>query len=134
MAMAYSYTILYVNDVVSSMNFYEAVFDLKRKLLTPEQDYGELCTGSTTLAFATHKLANSNLTQGFQATCIHEKPHGIELGFVVDSVEQTLNQALVHGALLYEPEIQKPWGQTVAYIRDGNGFLIEICTQIPQES
>ena len=25
----------------------------------------------------------------------------------------------------------KPWGQTVAYLRDNSGFLVEICTPMP---
>jgi len=29
-----------------------------------------------------------------------------------------------------EPET-KPWGQTVAYVRDRNGFLVELCSPMP---
>jgi lactoylglutathione lyase len=25
---------------------------------------------------------------------------------------------------------KKPWGQTVAYVRDLDGFLVEICTSV----
>ena len=25
----------------------------------------------------------------------------------------------------------KPWGQTVAYVRDNRGFLVELCTPMP---
>ncbi|MFO0110274.1 MAG: VOC family protein, partial [Alphaproteobacteria bacterium] len=32
-------------------------------------------------------------------------------------------------APLKKPE-QKPWGQTVAYVRDLNGFLVEICSPV----
>ncbi|WP_083994044.1 hypothetical protein [Gelidibacter algens] len=31
--------------------------------------------------------------------------------------------------IIEEPK-QKPWGQIVAYIRDLDGFLIEICTSM----
>jgi lactoylglutathione lyase len=34
------------------------------------------------------------------------------------------------GAIIAEEPKQKPWGQTVAYLRDIDGFLIEICTPI----
>jgi lactoylglutathione lyase len=32
------------------------------------------------------------------------------------------------GAIIIEEPKQKPLGQTVAYLRDIDGFLIEICT------
>jgi hypothetical protein len=29
-----------------------------------------------------------------------------------------------------QPTKQKPWGQTVGYVRDPDGFLVEICSPI----
>jgi lactoylglutathione lyase len=128
----FAYTILYVRDVEASVRFYERAFGLERKFVTPENDYGELGTGSTpfstTLAFASVVLAASNLSGGFQESPRDGKPFGIELGFVTDDVEKTLAAALQAGATLAESPKTKPWGQTVAYIRDLDGFLVEICT------
>jgi lactoylglutathione lyase len=45
--------------------FYENAFGFTRKFITPENDYGELITGETTLAFAAKELAHSNLKNGF---------------------------------------------------------------------
>lgn len=122
------YTILYVNDVEKSMEFYEQSFGFERKFIVPEKSYGELLTGETTLSFAVKELAYSNLKNGFLESSLSEKPFGIELGLVTDDVEGTVKNAIRHGATLVEEPVLKPWGQTVAYIRDIDGFLLEICT------
>jgi predicted enzyme related to lactoylglutathione lyase len=52
------YTIIYVSDVLATVEFFEKAFGLKRRILH-ESGYGELETGSTALAFATHGLGES---------------------------------------------------------------------------
>ena len=47
---------------------------------------------------------------------------------VVKANEADVEKAIQFGAKLEEPMKSKPWGQKVAYIRDNNGFLLEICT------
>jgi len=118
---------MYVEYVEATVLFYERAFGFERKFITPEGDYAELNSGDTTLAFATEALALSNLSKGFTSVRPDEVM-GIELGFVVDNVEQAVNRAIETGATLYEPIKVKPWGQTVAYITDCNGFLIELCS------
>jgi lactoylglutathione lyase len=124
----FGYTILYVSNVIQSIDFYEQAFGFVRKFVTPENDYGELITGETTLSFASKPLANSNLKNGFLESHLTEKPFGIEIGFITDDVAVTLEKAVQVGAIIAEEPKQKPWGQTVAYLRDIDGFLIEICT------
>jgi lactoylglutathione lyase len=127
----FGYTILYVSDVAKAIAFYEAAFGLQRKFVTPENDYGELLTGETTLAFAALSLAQSNLRDGFLQSQPSAPPFGIELGLVTEDVPGTMAQALGHGATLVEEAKQKSWGQTVGYLRDLDGFLLEICSPIP---
>lgn len=122
------YTILYVADVTKSIEFYETAFGFERKFITPENDYGELLTGETTISFASKELANSNLKNGFIESSPSAKPFGIELALVTDNVKIIIDKAVELGALVTEKPIQKPWGQTVGYIRDIDGFLLEICT------
>jgi lactoylglutathione lyase len=114
--------------VGASIAFYEAAFGLQRKFVTPENDYGELLTGETTLAFASLALAQSNLPEGFQASTASAPPFGIELGLVTADVSATMAQALAQGATLAKAAAEKPWGQTVGYLRDLDGFLLEICS------
>lgn len=124
----FAYTILYVNDVSKSIEFYEKAFGFSRKFVTPENDYGELAVGETTLSFASIELAKSNLSNGFLESKLNEKPFGIELGFTTENVEEVVTSAVAAGAVIVENPKTKPWGQVVAYIRDVDGFLIEICT------
>lgn len=125
------YTIMYVNDVVKAVEFYESSFGFKRKFLPPENDYAELETGSTTLAFASKELANTNLKNGFLESSITNKPFGMEIALTTDDVNATIEASVKNGAVLVVEPVIKAWGQVIAYIRDLDGFLIEICTPIP---
>ena len=124
----FAYTILYVQDVTKSVEFYENAFGFKRKFITPENDYGELLVGETTLSFVSTTLAKTNLKNGFTESSLNDKPFGIEIGFTTENVDETIEAAVKAGATIVEPPKTKPWGQVVAYVRDLDGFLIEICT------
>ena len=126
--MKFAYTILYVRDVEKTLSFYETVFGLTRKFISPDKTYGELDTGETTLSFAAVTLAQSNLTAGFTESSPANKPFAMEIGFTTEDVEKAVNHAVKAGAILVEKAKTKPWGQVVAYVRDPDGFLIEICT------
>jgi lactoylglutathione lyase len=124
----FAYTILYVKDVEKTICFYEKAFGFARKFVTPDNSYGELLVGETTLSFASVTLASSNLKDGFTESSLKNKPFGFEIGFTTDNVEETLKSAVNAGGTLLENPKTKPWGQVVAYVRDLDGFLIEICT------
>ncbi|MCD0472162.1 VOC family protein [Flavobacterium sp. JAS] len=126
----FGYTILYVEDVEKSIVFYENAFGFSRKFIAPGNDYGELSTGETTISFASKTLAKQNLKEGFLESKIEEKPFAIEIGFITDNVEELVKKAISFGAILVTEPKQKPWGQIVAYVRDLDGFLIEICTEV----
>jgi uncharacterized glyoxalase superfamily protein PhnB len=131
--MKYAYTILYVNDVAKTLAFYEKAFGFNRKFITPEKDYGELISGETTIAFASIELGQSNLKKGFEAVANSKKPIGVEMAFTTENIEKDFQKAIDAGATDFEPLIQKPWGQKVGYLRDNNGFLIELCTPMESE-
>ncbi|WP_394751345.1 VOC family protein [Spongiimicrobium salis] len=133
MNIQYAYTILYVKDVPETMEFYKKSFGFESKFLSPNKDYGELVSGSTTIAFANLELGNSNFKKGFMESKLKEKPFGIELAFTTSEVEQVMAHAIRNGAELLEEMIKKPWDQDVGYIRDLNGFIIEICTPIQDQ-
>lgn len=124
----FAYTILYVKDVTLAIEFYENAFGFQRKFISPDNEYGELLTGDTTLSFATISLAESNLSDGFIHSNPQAKPFGIEIGFATENVEETFANALKAGAIAVEKAKTKPWGQVVAYVKDLDGFLIELCT------
>jgi lactoylglutathione lyase len=126
--MRFGYTILYVADVARSLDFYESAFDLRRRLLHDSGQYGELATGETTLAFASHELAAANLPQAFRPPAPEETP--FEVCFVTDDVPAAYRRALDAGAPSVSEPQRKPWGQEVAYVRDLDGTLIEIATPV----
>jgi lactoylglutathione lyase len=124
----YKYTILYVKDVIATVEFYNKAFGFESGFVTPEGDYGEVVTGETKLAFANIELGNSNIKTGFIESSVSSKPFGFELAFVTSDIEGTWKQAISAGATVLEAIEGKVWGQQVGYLRDPNGFLLEICT------
>lgn len=128
--MKFAFTILYVDNVPETIEFYENAFGFSRKFISPENDYAELITGETTIAFASTELGNSNFKNGFEKISNSKKPFGIELAFTSENIDADFQHALHSGAEEYEPIVEKPWGQKVGYLRDNNGFLIEICTPL----
>jgi lactoylglutathione lyase len=127
--LKYSYTILYVENVEETLAFYEKAFGFQQKFITPEKDYGELDTGTTTLAFADYSIPEYN---GVEINK-HDKKlasPAFELTFVTEKIETDYKNAVDAGAeIVKEPEA-KPWGQTVGYLKDLNGFLVELCTPV----
>ncbi|REH48906.1 putative glyoxalase superfamily protein PhnB [Tenacibaculum gallaicum] len=128
--MKYGYTILYVENVKKTISFYEKAFGFTQKFITPENDYGELISGETTIAFASYELGKSNFKKKIKKVSSSDKPFGVEMVFVSENIEADFKKAIDMGAIEFEPIKEKPWGQKVGYVRDINGFLIEICSPI----
>lgn len=127
--ITYGYTILYVSDVARTVAFYIAAFGFTQKMITPEGDYAELETGGTTLAFAAYSVAKYNGIDIAQSD-VGALPPPCEIVFVTDDIEEAFAQAVRAGATVVTEPAQKPWGQMVGYVRDVNGFLVEVCTRI----
>ncbi len=125
--MQFRYTILYVTNVRETLDFYVSAFGLQQKMLHESGDYGELDTGSTVLAFSSLELMES---LGKTPQKAHLAAPVFEIAFETDDVEAALKQAIKAGAKPVQPATQMPWGQTVGYVSDQNGFLIEICTKV----
>ena len=128
--MKFAYSILYVKNVERTLSFYEEAFGFERKMLTPEGDYAELNTGETTIAFASLELGASNFKKGIQKINTSGQPVGVELALTSNEIEKDYEKAIQAGAVMFEPIVEKPWGQKVGYVLDINNFLIEICTPI----
>ena len=132
MAITFGYTIFYVEDVAATLRFFTTGFGLSPRFLTDEGDYGELDTGATTLAFASNILAGSNLEHagGFTRLAAESAPPAVSITLLTNDVAGTVAAAIAAGARRYVDPTRKPWGQTVAYVLDPNGVLIEIATPI----
>ena len=125
--MKFGYTIIYVSDVEATINFYKKAFNLEENFLHESKQYGELSTGETKLAFASNSLAQSNGVT-FLKNDINNDAAGFEIAFITNDVKQSYKYALSHGAIAIKEPMTKPWGQEVAYVRDLNGVIIEICS------
>lgn len=126
--MKLGYTIVYVDDVKATVDFYERAFGVKRRFIAPTGEYGELDTGATTLSFASHDLIAQSLNMPHVRANRSAAPLGAEIGFIADDVHAAYAHAVANGAVSVLAPAQKPWGQTVSYVRDNNGFLVEICS------
>lgn len=126
--MKLGYVILYVRDVTRSVAFYEDAFGLSRKFVHEAGLYAEMDTGTTTLAFAANGLAKSNLPCGFRENDLRRAPCGFEVALVTDDVPKAYQHALDAGAVGVASPATKPWGQVVAFVRDRDGIVVELCS------
>ena len=129
--MKLGYMLFYVKDVEETITFFETAFGLERKFLSVEEDeaYGELDTGTTTLGFASFAQAKS-VGLDFLEPDANGPAHAVEIGFVTEDVNKAYEKAIRHGATPVAPPSEKPWGQTVSYVREKNGILVEICSEM----
>lgn len=125
--MKFGYALFYVDDVEQTMKFYSAAFGLEVGFLHESKQYGEMATGETKLGFVHHETAMSH---GFtyEKMDLSKRPAAFEVGFVTTDVRKAFDKAVKAGAKAMQEPQAKPWGQTVAYVRDCNGHLVEICS------
>ncbi len=129
--MILRYTILYVDDVADTLDFYERAFGLKRAFLHESGDYGELSTGETKLAFSSTALMRRlGKAPGRPAV---EAPV-FEIAFETDDVHAAFDRAVEAGAQPVQQVREEPWGQTTSYVSDPNGYLVEICSPVRSPS
>jgi len=126
--MKFGYTIVYVSSVTEALNFYKKAFGFETRFLHDAGQYGELETGATVLAFASHAMGEMNLGGQYQKADPDALPLGVELAFVTDDVASAYAKAVAAGAIPIKEPIEKPWGQIVAYVRAKDGSLIELCS------
>jgi lactoylglutathione lyase len=127
--MKLGYILFYVDDVQATMNFYEKAFDLKKGFLHESNQYGEMITGLAKLGFVAHETAKSHGFE-YQESNLNHKPAALEIGLISANVEASYAKAIEAGATGVSEPKKKPWGQIVSYVRDLNGNLIEICSNM----
>lgn len=127
--MRLGYIILYVADVAKTVAFYERAFGLERRFVHEFGTYAEMETGATAFAFAEEAVVAAQ-GQRFQPCRLDSEPPAAEIALVSDDVPAAFARAVAAGGLEVRSPSKKPWGQTVAYVRDCCGFLVEICSPI----
>jgi len=127
--MKLAYTIIYVANVPRTVAFYEAAFGLRRRFIHESNLYGEMETGETILAFAGIEVAEMNGLAVLPNTS--DGPAAAwEICFVTEDVATAYERALSQGCQPVSAPSEKPWGQTVSYVRDLDGCIVEIASPI----
>ena len=107
------------------MAFYETAFGLELQMMDEAKTYAQLGTGETTLASADESAATATGLD-VRRHRPDEHPAAVQLAFVHDDVVAAYERAVAAGAVAEVPLVEKPWGQTLGYLRDNNGFLVEL--------
>lgn len=126
------YTLLYVADVRRSVEFYERAFALTRKFIDEQGAFGTLDTGTTQLGFVSVEQARTHLPAGFRTNRPQELPAGFEVALTTSDVAAAYRRAVAAGAIEVTPPTQTPWGQTIAYVRDPDGILVELASPMDE--
>ena len=122
-------TAIFVDDVRATLDFYRRALGFETRFFDEALQYGELDTGSTTLAFASHRLG-AKLMPGAYARPETGQPAGVEVAFLTSDVPGAFARAVAAGAIpLAEPKLMA-WGATVAYLRSVEGTLIGLSTPL----
>src|SRR4051812_4691874 len=119
------WVIVYVPDIEEALAFYERAFGMTRRFAV--DTYGELDTGSTVLAFAAESLGEENFPGGVRRPSGDKAPN-VELALVFDDVAAAFAHAVDSGCTALAEPKDKPQGQTVGWVRDPFGTLIEIAS------
>ncbi len=126
--MKLGYTILYVDDVPATLDAWEAAFDLPRRFLHESGTYAELETGGTTLSFAGREFGREHFVDPETRATFDGPPSLFEIGLLTPDVPAAYARAVSHGMQPVVEPVEKPWGQTVGWVKDANGILVEIAT------
>ena len=130
--MKFGYTFVYGPDVNATVEFYEKAVGLVRRFVHDSGQYAEMETGATALAFASEALAEANGV-AIRPNTLRGVAAAIEICLVTDDPEAACAHAIATGAIPVQPVVTKPWGQQVAYVRDLNGCLIELCSPVAHD-
>ncbi len=128
MATKFGGCILYVEDVLGAVSFYERAFGLERKFVAETKLYAEM-KGSSTLGFADRGFVKGNIPTELSKSDRGSAPVAAEVLIVADDVDGAYRRAIEGGATEVAPPTDKPWKQRVAYVRDLDGFLVEVCSE-----
>ena len=125
--MQLGYVILYVPDVRGHGRFLRRRrFRLELRFIHDSGHYAEMETGATALAFANEKFTP---TKGlFTANRPGHQAAGAEIALRERRRGAEFRARRQYGAKIVLLPVRKPWGQTVCYVKDNNGFLVEICS------
>jgi lactoylglutathione lyase len=124
--MKFGYTIIFVEDVTKTVEFYEKAFGLRTAFASPM--FAQMQTGETMLSFGANANERKELPISFRPNASDTEPAGFQISFVTDDVEASFATAVSAGAVAIVQPHKMPWGQVISRVRDFNGILVSIVT------
>jgi lactoylglutathione lyase len=120
--------VIYVDEGAKAvLDFYTQAFGLTLRFYDATFDFGELETGASAVAVASHRAGAFMVGERYPPVS-HPHPVNVELALLTTDVPAAFNRAVAAGCLpLCEPKIM-PWGQTVAYVTSIEGTLVGLLT------
>jgi len=125
-ARAADYVVLVVADLDRALAFYVDVIGLP--LGHRSGPYAQLATGTTRLSL--YERAAMAETLGRRLDAPAPDAPGFELGFLVDDCDRAFQELVEAGAEPATPPADRAWGQRTAYVRDPDGYLLELAEDI----
>jgi len=124
----FGYTVIWVDDVVKTVEFYEKAFGLVRRTLQDRGQFiwAEIETGNTTLAFSSTTEAQKLFPGGFHHNDATQPPTLFQISFITPDVGGAYMKAIGAGAKPLDAPKSQPGGQTIARVRDLNGVLVSL--------
>ncbi|MFW9259987.1 VOC family protein [Nostoc sp. CALU 546] len=126
--MKFGYTVIWVDDVVKTVEFYEKAFGLVRRTLQDKGQsmWAEIETGNTTLAFSSSSEAQKLFPGGCHPNDATQPPTLIQISFITPDVGSAYMRAIGAGAKALDAPKTQPGGKTIARVRDLNGVLVSL--------
>ncbi|MBD2777833.1 VOC family protein [Iningainema tapete] len=113
------------------LDFYSRAFGLSILSYDPTYDFGELDTGESKIAIASHVAGEFMVGEKYPQSG-NVRPVNVEIALLTSDVPAAFVRAVNAGCTpLCEPKTM-PWGQTVAYVTSIEGTLVGLLTP-PQE-
>ena len=123
MEMQFFGTVLYVDDVPSTADFYRRAFGFSVRFFDEAMGFAELETGGSVLAIAAHSVGEM-LMPGQYSRPADGRPSAVEITFLTTDVSAGFSKAIAEGGIPIAPPRRMPWGLEVAYVRAPEGTMI----------
>lgn len=117
------YVILVVDDLDRALDFWTGTLGLTLGR-RDQRTYAQLETGDTRIGF----LSTDAMAQILGDA--RRDGDRFEVGFKVDDVDAAYAELLADGAVGVVPPTDRSWGQRTAYLRDPDGYLVELAQDL----
>lgn len=122
------YTVVIVENLDRTLAFYTQKLGLE--LAHRSGPFAQMNTGTTRLAFFTREAMAQTLDFALRPPA--NSAPGFELGFKVDDVDAAYRELTAQGVPSVTAPTDRSWGQRTAYVRDPDGYLIELVQDLPK--